>query len=85
MIKGNSKDLWLQLDKEIESQSFTMGQYTSQAFTDDPAALAFITSRYKFSAKMLSGLNTVLEIGCGDGFGGGNSRPTGEQINLHRY
>ena len=70
MSRGNSKDLWLQLDKEIQSQSFTMGRYTSQAFTDDPAALAFITSRYKYCANMLSGLNTVLEIGCGDGFGG---------------
>jgi len=70
MSRGNSKDLWLQLDKEIPTQSYTMGPYTSQAFADDPASLAFITSRYKFCARMLSGLNTVLEIGCGDGFGG---------------
>jgi len=70
MNDGDSKDLWLKIDKEIQSQSFTMGRYTSQAYYDDPACLTFITSRYKFCAKMLSGLHTVLEIGCGDGFGG---------------
>lgn len=67
---NNSKDLWLQLEKNIPDQSFQFGPYTTQAYFDDPACMAFITSRYKFCAKMLSGLNTVLEIGCGDGFGG---------------
>ena len=54
----------------MPKQSFSLGRYTTQAYYDDPACLSFITSRYKFVAKMLSGLNTVLEIGCGDGFGG---------------
>jgi len=70
MSNRNSKDLWLQLEKKIQSKPFTMGPYTSHAFTVDPAVLVFLTSRYKFCAKMLSSLNTVLEIGCGDGFGG---------------
>lgn len=34
----------------------------------DPRRLVFVLSRYKFVAKMLSGKNRVLEIGCGDGF-----------------
>lgn len=34
----------------------------------DPKRLAFVLSRYKFVAKMLSGKNRVLEVGCGDGF-----------------
>jgi|SRR5271154_1370172 len=34
----------------------------------DPRRLAFVLSRYKFVAKMLSGRKRVLEIGCGDGF-----------------
>ena len=29
----------------------------------------FMLSRYKFVAKMLAGLEHVLEIGCGDAFG----------------
>lgn len=34
----------------------------------DPKRLVFVLSRYKFVAKMLSGKQRVLEIGCGDGF-----------------
>src|SRR4051794_13797083 len=32
----------------------------------DPRRLAFVLSRYKFVAKMLSGRQSVLEVGCGD-------------------
>jgi 2-polyprenyl-3-methyl-5-hydroxy-6-metoxy-1,4-benzoquinol methylase len=70
MNNKDSKELWLKLEKTIPNDSFMLGRYTTQAFFDDPACLAFITSRYKFCAKILSGFNTVLEIGCGDGFGG---------------
>ena len=70
MKNSDSKKFWLNLEKDIPKQSFSLGPYTTQAYYDDPACLSFITSRYKFVAKMLSGLNTVLEIGCGDGFGG---------------
>ncbi len=34
----------------------------------DPKRLVFVLSRYKFVAKMLSGMNRVLEVGCGDGW-----------------
>jgi 2-polyprenyl-3-methyl-5-hydroxy-6-metoxy-1,4-benzoquinol methylase len=34
----------------------------------DPKRLVFVLSRYKFVAKMLSGKNRVLEVGCGDAF-----------------
>lgn len=34
----------------------------------DPKRLAFVLSRYKFVAKMLSGAGRVLEVGCGDGW-----------------
>ncbi len=33
---------------------------------DDPRRLVFVLSRYKFVARMLSGRDRVLEIGCGD-------------------
>lgn len=36
---------------------------------DDPKRLLFVLSRYKFVAKMLSGSNHVLEVGCADAFG----------------
>lgn len=45
-----------------------LGLATSWAWHDDPRHLLFTLARYKFVAKMLSGLERVLEVGCGDGF-----------------
>ncbi|MEW6248481.1 MAG: class I SAM-dependent methyltransferase [Nitrospirota bacterium] len=45
-----------------------LGLMTSWAYFDDPKRLAFTLSRYKFVAKMLSGRQHVLEVGCGDAF-----------------
>ena len=69
MSKKDSKNLWLELDKKMPRPSFTLGPYTSHSIISDPALISFISSRYKFCAKMLSGLDTALEIGTGDGFG----------------
>ncbi|MEM7189710.1 MAG: class I SAM-dependent methyltransferase [Pseudomonadota bacterium] len=55
---------------EIADQVGTteLGLMTNQAWHDDPKRLTFTFSRYKFAAKMLSGMERVLEVGCGDGF-----------------
>ncbi len=46
-----------------------LGARGSAAFADDPKHLVFLLARYKFVAKMLQGYGSVLEVGCGDGFG----------------
>lgn len=45
------------------------GIMSNQRWRDDPRGVLFVLARYKFVAKMLSGLNRVLEIGCADAFG----------------
>lgn len=45
-----------------------LGILSNQTWHDDPRHLLFVLSRYKFVAKMLSGRNRVLEVGCGDAF-----------------
>jgi cyclopropane fatty-acyl-phospholipid synthase-like methyltransferase len=59
-----------QRDLEIlEKQGLTsLGLMTNQAWHDDPKHLLFTAARYKFVAKMLSGKNRVLEVGCADAF-----------------
>ena len=47
----------------------SLGLTTNQVWQDDPRHLLFILARYKFVAKMLSGKQRVLEVGCGDAFG----------------
>jgi 2-polyprenyl-3-methyl-5-hydroxy-6-metoxy-1,4-benzoquinol methylase len=46
----------------------TLGLMTNQAWRDDPKRLAFTFARYKFVAKMFSGFERVLEVGCADAF-----------------
>lgn len=46
----------------------SLGLMTNQAWRDDPKRLAFTFARYKFVAKMFSGLERVLEVGCADAF-----------------
>ena len=42
---------------------------SGSVWRDDPKRLVISLARYKFVAKMLSGINNVVEVGCGDGFG----------------
>jgi 2-polyprenyl-3-methyl-5-hydroxy-6-metoxy-1,4-benzoquinol methylase len=57
------------LELARENGLTTLGLMTNQAWTDDPRHLLFTLARYKFVAKMLTGRNRVLEIGCADAFG----------------
>ena len=45
-----------------------LGVEKNASWYTDPRRLGFVLSRYKFVAKMLSGKQNVLEIGCGDAF-----------------
>ena len=67
----DSKSLWLSIEKKMRPTPTELGPYTTQAYIQDPIRLSFITARYKFCARLLTGCETVLEVGCGDGFGSG--------------
>jgi 2-polyprenyl-3-methyl-5-hydroxy-6-metoxy-1,4-benzoquinol methylase len=45
-----------------------LGLMSNFVWNDDPKRLLFVLSRYKFVAKMLSGCQNVLEVGCADAF-----------------
>jgi 2-polyprenyl-3-methyl-5-hydroxy-6-metoxy-1,4-benzoquinol methylase len=45
-----------------------LGVVRSSSWHTDPKRLLFEFSRYKFVAKMFSGKQNVLEVGCGDAF-----------------
>jgi len=46
-----------------------LGLMSSHTWHEDPKRLLFVLSRYKFVARMLSGCQNVLEVGCADAFG----------------
>jgi len=55
---------------EVASEHLaTLGLMSNQVWFDDPRRLGFVLARYKFAAKMFSGMNRVLEVGCADAFG----------------
>lgn len=66
---NDSKKLWEAIDSKITGDPVKLGRYTSDDYINNPKHIAFVASRYKFCAKMLEGMNTVIEVGCGDGFG----------------
>ncbi len=47
----------------------SFGLMSNATWNLDPKRLVFLLSRYKFVAKMFSGMSRVLEVGCADAFG----------------
>lgn len=47
----------------------SLGPVASRLWRTNPRQLLIQLARYKFCAKMLAGKSSVLEVGCGDGFG----------------
>lgn len=58
-----------QNEKCFEIPRVTLGPYASFDYRGDTKHLLFTLARYKFVAKMLAGMPSALEIGCGDGVG----------------
>jgi 2-polyprenyl-3-methyl-5-hydroxy-6-metoxy-1,4-benzoquinol methylase len=56
------------LELKQKKGSTRLGIEKNANWHSDPRRLAFVLSRYKFVAKMLSGADRVLEVGCGDGW-----------------
>ena len=69
MSTGDSKALWLEVHGEIPDTRCALGRASSNAYRTDPKMIGFMAARYKFVAKMLEGVESALEAGCGDGFG----------------
>lgn len=67
------KDVREQYEKCSETMFATeeipLGSWTSYSMVNDPKHLVFTLARYKFVAKMLQNKKSIMEVGCGDGFG----------------
>lgn len=67
-MKTKEKQYQLLLDLKKKYGFSRLGLMSNASWISNPTRTAFCMSRYKFVAKMLSGQNEVLEIGCADGF-----------------
>ncbi len=69
-MSEKTKESQYQCVLEMEKQGLEqLGLMSSYAWHDDPRHLLFILARYKFVAKMFSGMKRVMEVGCADAFG----------------
>lgn len=69
MLQTKEPQYQFELDMVLKHGFARFGIMSNQTWQDDPRRLLFLLSRYKFVAKMLSGKNRVLEVGCADAFG----------------
>ncbi|HMA64831.1 MAG: class I SAM-dependent methyltransferase [Fibrobacterota bacterium] len=67
--ESKEKALWSEVAGRFGSETITLGNHWSYNLRNDPKRLAFVLSRYKFSAKMCRQGSTVLELGCSEGIG----------------
>jgi len=60
-------EIVFQVEEKFGRSKF--GLMSNESWNQDPKRLVFTLSRYKFVAKMISGSESVLEVGCADAFG----------------
>lgn len=65
--KEHQYDIVFDVEKKHGRTRF--GLMANESWNQDPKRTLFTLARYKFVAKMLSGRDKVLEIGCADAFG----------------
>jgi cyclopropane fatty-acyl-phospholipid synthase-like methyltransferase len=63
------KERWEFMKELLGDYRTELGDHWSYNFRNDPKRLAFVLSRYKFSAKMACKKGKVLELGCSEGIG----------------
>ena len=68
MSKSKEKQYQFMIEQTNQLGSFPMSIRASTMWRIDPKLLSFTLARHKFVAKMFSGLDRVLEVGCGDAF-----------------
>lgn len=68
-LNNLEKQLWSDVTSDLGHIQANWGDHWSFNFRNDPKRLAFVLSRYKFSAKMICKNNHVLELGCSSGIG----------------
>ncbi|MEW6102618.1 MAG: class I SAM-dependent methyltransferase [bacterium] len=65
----NEYELWKGYSPQQKVKPSQLGPHTSFQLKFSPRHILFSLSRYKFAAKMIGENKTILELGCGDGFG----------------
>lgn len=63
------RDQWQAVRNTDVKVSLKLGPNTADRYAGDPKRLAFFLYRYAIAAKLLHDKSSILDVGCGDGFG----------------
>jgi 2-polyprenyl-3-methyl-5-hydroxy-6-metoxy-1,4-benzoquinol methylase len=64
-----TRKMWAEVRALDTGATITLGPNTVDRYLTDPKRIAFFLSRYKFVGKMLRDCKSIVDVGCGDGFG----------------
>jgi 2-polyprenyl-3-methyl-5-hydroxy-6-metoxy-1,4-benzoquinol methylase len=64
-----TRKAWAEVRALDTGAAITLGPNTVDRYLTDPKRIAFFLSRYKFVGKMLRDCKSIIDVGCGDGFG----------------
>lgn len=64
-----ARETWETVMEKNVKVTLPLGPNTVDRYINDPKRLAFMLARYKCAAKLMSRCESILDCGCGDGFG----------------
>ena len=64
-----TRKAWAEVRGLETGAMITLGPNTADRYLSDPKRIAFFLSRYKFAGKLLRDCKSIVDVGCGDGFG----------------
>jgi 2-polyprenyl-3-methyl-5-hydroxy-6-metoxy-1,4-benzoquinol methylase len=64
-----AREVWAGVMATHPKYDLPIGPVNVSGFVLDPKRMTFFGSRYKFASKMLRNSKSILDVGCGDGWG----------------
>lgn len=62
---------WADVKEILGTETVTLGPNISHQLRHDPGHVAMVLARYRAAAALIGSAKTVVELGCGEGFGAG--------------
>ena len=68
-MNQTARETWSSVMEKNVKVTLPLGPNTVDRYINDPKRLGFMMARYKCAAKLMSRCESILDVGCGDGFG----------------
>lgn len=69
--RGGPMSTWSDVKEILGTETVTLGPSISYQLMNDPGHVAMVLARYRAAAALIGNAASVVELGCGEGFGAG--------------